>query len=88
MYETGQFHHVVTVYQKFQKNIDREFKDNVELKLIIAQSFLYSGNDEKAEQRFSQLSETYPDNDQVAYYTAVSYIKKQQFSQALKFLYP
>ena len=79
----------INQFDKIAKLFDETkgaFDNDLEIQLIFAQSFLNLSQDEKAESIFKKMSEKFPDNEQVAYYTAVSYIKNNQIDKALNFI--
>jgi len=85
LYEIGQLEKIASMYEKKEKELNTAFKDNLEMQLIFAQSLLACDKDSKAEALFLNLSKTYPNNDQVAYYTAVTYMKQNQTKKALSY---
>jgi len=86
LFDTGQFHRIAQLEKDHGKEFTQKFNDNLEIKLIRAQAFLHTGDDEKAETLFLDLQEQYPDDPQVAYYSALSYIKNNKFEKAITFL--
>ena len=62
LFDRGNFFAIADLATKQQARFDKIFKDNLEMKLLIAQALLHSGSEEKAEQIFTELSEKYPDN--------------------------
>jgi tetratricopeptide (TPR) repeat protein len=77
---------------QFQQIVDKEniiqttFQDNLDIQLILAQSYFALNMDEKAENLFEEITKKYPSSEIAAYYTAVSYIKRNKTDIALKFI--
>lgn len=86
LFDAGQFESIVQLEAQKKREFKEIFTHNLMIKLIFAQAFLYLGYDAKAENLFTELTEQYPDDEQVAYYSAVSYLKNGQFDRALTFL--
>jgi tetratricopeptide (TPR) repeat protein len=86
LFDRCDFAMIATLTEKKQKEFDILFKNNLSARLIIAQSFLNIGQEEKAEQLFQTLIKEYPNDEQIAYHIAIFYIKKNNFNEALEFL--
>lgn len=86
LFDTGQHAGVVGLFEKKDVSFGKMFEDNLDIQLILAQSYLTLNQETKANTILTTLTEKYPDNEQVAYYTAVSLIQKQDFGAALKFI--
>lgn len=77
---------------QYQKIIDLpdsvkdKFKDETDFQLTLAQAYLFADKDKKASELFENLSLENPNNEYVAYYTAVSYLKNNQIDKALAFI--
>jgi tetratricopeptide (TPR) repeat protein len=82
LFDINQLEKIVELYNETKG----AFTQNLEVQLIVAQALLSLNNDSEAENLFDELAEKYPDNEQVAYYTAVSFIKNNQNERALKFI--
>ena len=67
-------------------NVKQSFENNLDIQLIFAESLLNSNKDEQAETLFKKLVKKYPENEKVAYYAAVSYIKGNKPDKALEFI--
>ncbi|MCF7799615.1 tetratricopeptide repeat protein [Candidatus Babeliales bacterium] len=78
--------------EKFDKIIElkdiikNKFKDSWEIQFLLANSYLNLNQDKQAEEILNELIEKFPDNEQIAYYKAVCYIKNMQLAKALEFI--
>ncbi len=86
LFDIGQFKSIVALYERKANILEAAFKNNLELQLIIAQAYLNTDQEAKAERLFTSLAEKYPDNAQVAYYKAVSFIQNKELDKALVFI--
>jgi tetratricopeptide (TPR) repeat protein len=86
LFDVGQFKNIVTFYERKRATFETAFKDNLEFQLLIAQAYLNTDQEAKAVKLFTALTEKYPDNEQVAYYTALSFIQNNQIEKALAFI--
>lgn len=84
LFDRGDFKAVAELVDKNPQAFEENFSDNLEVRLLVAQSMLHAGHEDKAEELFQALSQGFPDNEQVAYYTIVSYIKSNDLQQALE----
>ncbi len=84
LFDINQFGKIVNIREKKLKG--NSFKDNLDIQLIFALSYLNLTIMNKAENLFLELNEKYPDNVQVAYYAAISYIKSRKLQKALNFI--
>lgn len=84
--DAGLFQVIANIARVKKDLIEKKFKDNIEIKLILAQAYSYTGQDEAAAKLFAALKQAYPHNSQVAYYHAVSFLKKNNLPKALKSL--
>ena len=79
LFDTNQFAEVVKLIDETKPII----KDDLNLKLIYAQSFINLDQDKKAEEYLSDLGEKYPKNEQVAYYSIVHDMRQGRLDEAL-----
>ncbi len=86
LFDLGQIAKIVKIYQKNENSLKKHFAKNLEFNLLVAQSLLMANQDDKSEQIFVQLQNDFPDNEQVAYYFAVSLIKNNQLGKCLEHL--
>mgnify|MGYP000978105345 CR=1 FL=1 len=86
LFDMGQILKIVEIYQKNETKFKKFFENNLDFNLMIAQSFLMASQDAKAEKIFVTLAKDFPDNEQVAYYFAVSLIKNNQLEKSLAYL--
>ncbi len=86
LFDTGQFATIINVLHQKKTDLEKKFKDNLDLRLIFAQAYLYVGQQEEAEKQFTQLNEEFKDNDVIAYYTAISLLRKNNLGPALSFI--
>lgn len=86
LFDMGQILKIVEIYQKNESKFKKFFENNLDFNLMVAQAFLMANQDDKAEKIFVDLAKNYPDNEQVAYYFAVSLIKNNQFEKTLAYL--
>lgn len=84
LFDMGQFKDVITAYEEKKSELEKIFDQNVSIKLILAQSYLESNQTAKSEELFAQLSKQHPDDEQVAYFAAISYLRNNQLENALK----
>jgi tetratricopeptide (TPR) repeat protein len=87
LFDLGQIAKIVRIYQKNEAFFKKDFAKNLEFNLLVAQAFLMANQDDKSEQIFVQLEKDFPDNEQVAYYYAVSLIKNNQLGKCLEHLH-
>lgn len=86
LFDLGNILKIIEIYQKNEERFNKYFSKNLDFNLLIAQAFLMTNQDEKSEQIFVQLEKDFPDNEQVAYYYAVSLIKNSQLTKCLEHL--
>jgi tetratricopeptide (TPR) repeat protein len=86
LFDIGQIAKIVEIYQKNEAKFKKFFEKNLDFNLLVAQAFLMANKDENAESIFVQLAKDFPDNEQVAYYFAVSLIKNNQFEKSLAYV--
>jgi len=86
LYNSGQFPYIAKLQEMKKKSFTKAFDKNLDIKLIFAQTYLRLGDETKASKLFTELSKDFPDNPQVAYYTAVSLIKQKKVDEAIKFI--
>ncbi len=86
LFDLGQYKAIAKTYEAHEKKFEKIFKDNVLIRLIVAQSYLNLDMDKKAEAIFLSLYQTNPDNEQVAYFTAAAYAKNNQIEEAIKII--
>lgn len=84
--DAGLFNVILQLEKEKKETFDTLFKDNVDIKLKLAQAYLHTGNDEHADKLFSQLTAKHPEDSQIAYYTALAYIQKNNLTKAITFL--
>ncbi|MBU1008051.1 tetratricopeptide repeat protein [Candidatus Dependentiae bacterium] len=78
--QTNQFNRIVSLIDKTQDN----FKENLEIQLIYAQSLLNTNKDIQAREFLEKLKEQYPENEQIAYYSAAHNERTNNISKALE----
>ncbi len=76
LFDVGLFAQVIDTIEKKKEQIQPLLNKSVELQLIIAQAYLHAGKDDEASTRFSLLAKEFPNNEQVAYYSIISLMKK------------
>lgn len=86
LFNIGNFAKIVEVVEKNQSEFDTLLKNHTELQMTIGQAYLHINQDDKAAKIFLDLAQHNPDNDQIAYYTAIAQIKGNKLNDALKFL--
>jgi len=82
LFETGQFKKIVDL----PEDVKEAFKDDLDVQLIFAQTYLFTDQDKEAKKLFEKLANKNPNNPYIAYYTAVSYLKSNQIKKAVSFL--
>ncbi len=82
LFDSSQFQKIIDL----PDNVKEKFKDNIDFQLTLAQAYLFSDQDKKASKLFETLSLENPNNEFIAYYTAVSYLKNNQIDKALGFI--
>lgn len=83
LFSLGQHSKVTQYYEKETSTFEKLFGDNLDVQLMLAQSYLTINKDALAEKILAKLSTKYHDNEQVAYYTAVSLIQSGDQKKAL-----
>lgn len=86
LFDTGQHGAIAALFEKKGPSFEKMFNDNLEVQLVLAQSYLTLNQDAQANKILNKLTTQYPDNEQVAYYTAIALIQKQDLNAALKFI--
>ncbi|MCB9493718.1 MAG: tetratricopeptide repeat protein [Epsilonproteobacteria bacterium] len=86
LFDSGQWQKIVQFYTQKQTELTKLFDDNLELALIVSQSLLNLGRDDQAENLLANLTDKHPDDERVAYFVALSKIKRNEFDQAITFL--
>ncbi|MFA6527379.1 MAG: tetratricopeptide repeat protein [Candidatus Babeliales bacterium] len=86
LFDTGQHGAIVGLFEKKGATFEKMLENNLDIQLALAQSYLALNQETKANTILSALTEKYPDNEQISYYTAVSLLQKQDFKAALKFI--
>ncbi|KKQ49535.1 MAG: Tetratricopeptide TPR_1 repeat-containing protein [candidate division TM6 bacterium GW2011_GWF2_38_10] len=84
LFDLGQFKQISTLYQQKKAYFHKAFNKNLDFHLIVGQAYLYNNQEQEALTVFKKLATTYPDNDQIAYYTALSLIESKQYDKALE----
>lgn len=82
LFLTNQFDRIANLDQK----IKNSFKDNLEIQRMFAQSYFYLGRGAKADLFLDKLTKQYPDDLQLSYFRAVSFIKRKQLDKALTYI--
>lgn len=85
LFDMGQFKNIIDTYQSKQAELAKQFDKDISMQLILAQSYLEIDQNAKAEQIFLRLASSHPDNEQIAYFAAVAYLKNNQLEKALEF---
>jgi len=86
LFDTEQFAALVKIYEAKAAAFDKVFGDNVDIQLMLAQSFLSLNQEAKAEKIFTRLGQQNPDNEQVAYFSTVALMKNNQMDKALQII--
>lgn len=84
--DTGQFKTVVTIYESKAPIFDNVLGQDIQVQLTLAQSYLNAGKNADADRIFTKLAAKYPDNDHVAYFSTLAYIKSNDLSKAHKLI--
>lgn len=82
LFTTNQFDHIVNL----DKKIKNAFKNNLEIQKIFAQSYFYLGKGIQADIALEKLIKKYPQDIQLSYFRAVSYIKRGELKKASNFI--
>jgi tetratricopeptide (TPR) repeat protein len=82
LFTTNQFDHIANLDTK----IKDAFSDNLEIQKIFAQSYFYVGKGTQADTALEKLTKEYPQDIQLSYFRAVSYIKRGEFKKAQTFI--
>jgi tetratricopeptide (TPR) repeat protein len=82
LFETGQYAKIIQLYNSKKNILEDSFKDDIQIQLILAQSYLSLQNDTQAEKIFKQLATKHPDNEQVAYFATLAFLKQNDFAKA------
>jgi tetratricopeptide (TPR) repeat protein len=84
--DTGQFKTVTSLYESKAQLFDTTLDKDIQVQLNLAQAYLNTGKDATAERIFTGLAAKYPDNEHVAYFSTLAYIKGNQFDKAHKLI--
>ncbi|MFA5306577.1 MAG: tetratricopeptide repeat protein [Candidatus Babeliales bacterium] len=84
--DTGQFKTVATIYESKAPIFDNVLGQDIQVQLTLAQSYLNTGKNNDAERIFTKLAAQHPDNDHVAYFSTLAYIKNNDLSKAHKLI--
>ncbi len=84
--DTGQFKTVASLYKSKAPVFDTVLGQDIQVQLTLAQSYLNTGKNTDAERIFTKLASQHPDNDHVAYFSTLAYIKNNDFSKAHKLI--
>ena len=63
--------------------MDKNFKDDVSIQIIIAQTLEKTGNSQAADERFIALSRKFKSNQEVAFHAAQSYLRRKEPENAI-----
>lgn len=83
LFDLGQFDTFIKTVTNKEAELKPLFEKNLHLQLLVAQAYLHTNHDEKACTYFTQLSKEFPHNEQVAYYSVISLLKKNELAKAL-----
>lgn len=86
LFDMGQFQAIIGLVEKKEAPIQRILKHNLDLQLIVAQSYIHVNQDQKAGIMLTKLAKEHPDNVQIAYYAAVALLKGNQAAKATEFI--
>ncbi len=86
LFDTEQFSALVKIYEAKAEAFDKVFGDNIDIQLMLAQSFLSLNQEAKAEKIFTKLGQQNPENEQVAYFSTVALMKNNQVDKALEII--
>lgn len=73
---------IISMYEQ-RADIQEALKKSLEGMLTVAQSYLNTDQDTKAETLFESLATDYPDNEQVAYFSCLSKLKRNDLDAAM-----
>jgi tetratricopeptide (TPR) repeat protein len=97
LFDAGQYKVIISFYERNQEQLSEAFKDNIQLQLVLAQSYLnlsddksagqgseslIVSNEEKADKIFIDLATNHPDNEQVAYFATLALLKRGDLDKA------
>lgn len=80
--DLGQHDNVVKHYENEKDKLEEALKSNPSVQLAIAQSYLLINNIEQAEKIFADLAQSNPENEQVAYFATMAFLKTNQLEKA------
>ncbi|NDD54204.1 hypothetical protein EBZ39_10075 [bacterium] len=86
MSDIGQHKPLLEHYERHADKLKEALKSNTPVQLAIAQAYLTQGDTAKAEEVFVNLADTNPDNEHVAYYATLAYLKTGQLDKAHEFI--
>ncbi|MFH1461927.1 MAG: tetratricopeptide repeat protein [bacterium] len=82
LFLANQFDRIVNLDQKIKDS----FKDDLEIQKIFAQSYFYLGKNVQADVFLEKLIKEYPQDMQLSYFRAVSFIERKELDKALSFI--
>lgn len=83
LFHNGNFHEITALVERKKEIFSKKLRKKLSLNLLIAQSYLMTGNTQKAEEILEGLAEQYPNNQKLAYTIATFLIKQEKFDEAL-----
>lgn len=86
LFDIGQFQKIISLVETQEKLFKRVLKNNLDLQLLVAQSYIHLNQDQKASTLLVALAKNHPENAQIAYYAAVALLKSGQLVQAHQFI--
>jgi tetratricopeptide (TPR) repeat protein len=84
--DTGQFKTITALYESKVMLFNNALSSDIQVQLNLAQAYLNTGKNTDSENIFTHLATKYPDNEHVAYFSTLAYIKNNQFDKAHKLI--
>jgi tetratricopeptide (TPR) repeat protein len=86
LFDGERFAQIVKLYEDNKKLIDELRAKNYQLTAFLAQGYLVTGSEAKAQELFAVLLREHGNDVQMCYFAAVGYIKTKRYPAAIKFL--
>ncbi|MBM3887197.1 hypothetical protein FJ364_04675 [Candidatus Dependentiae bacterium] len=86
LFDGEQFPTLIKVYEKNKKEVDTICEKQYMIKAYLAQAYLSTNNEEKAQELFDTLMREHGNDMQLCYFTAVGHLKTKRLKAAIELL--
>lgn len=86
LFDIAQFQKIIQLAETPGSPLKKILDENLDLQLIVAQSYINLNHDNKASDLLEVLSKKNPDNVQIAYFASIALLKSGQNDRANKFI--